>query len=291
MQYMVQQSAMKEQTYPRSPDALSPEDIRGFQRRILDYYRRHGRDLPWRATTDPYRILVSEIMLQQTQVDRVLPKYLAFMESFPDPAALAGATLQQVLALWSGLGYNRRAKALKNCAEAVMAHHGGRLPETHEALMKLPGIGPYTARAVCAFAYNRPETVLETNIRSVYIHFFFAGQTAVRDGDLVPFIEKTLYRPNPRRWYNGLMDYGVMLKKTRGNPSRKSSGHVRQSSFQGSNRQVRGMIIKILLPHAGCTEAALIQKTGRDPARVRAALAELLAEGLIIKKGVKIGLP
>ena len=282
---------MNQQPYPATPDTLSPEDVRGFQRRILDYYRRHGRVLPWRATADPYSILVSEIMLQQTQVDRVLPKYIEFIEKFPNPAALASATLQEVLALWSGLGYNRRAKALKNCAEAVMARHDGRLPETSQSLLQLPGIGPYTARAVCVFAYNRPETVLETNIRSVYIHFFFAGQAAVRDADLVPLIEKTLDRRNPRRWYNALMDYGVVLKKSCGNPSRKSSGYVRQSRFQDSNRQVRGIIIKTLIPRKACPEAALIQKTGKDPHRVRTALAELLAEGLIIRRGDRISLP
>lgn len=271
--------------------ALTPESIRGFQRKILDHYRRHGRDLPWRATADPYRILVSEIMLQQTQVERVLPKYDGFIRLFPDAAALAAASLQQVLAAWSGLGYNRRAKALKSCAEELVARHGGMMPETLEALLQLPGIGAYTARAVCVFAYNRPETVLETNIRSVYIHFFFEGRSAVRDGDLEPLIQQTLYRPNPRRWYNALMDYGAVLKKSCGNPSRRSCGHVRQSRFQGSNRQVRGMIIKILLAQGPSTPAALIKKTEKDSAAVQAALAQLLAEGLAVKKGSRIALP
>ncbi len=279
---------MKEHRFPDRPDALTPSDIKTFQRLIRSHYRSCGRDLPWRATADPYPVLVSEIMLQQTQVDRVVPKYLAFIETFPDFASLARARLQQVLAAWSGLGYNRRARALKSCAEAVMADHGGSLPEAREDLVRLPGIGPYTARAIGVFVYNRPETVLETNIRSVYIHFFFAGRTKVCDSDLVPFIEKTLYRRDPRSWYNGLMDYGALVKKAFGNPARRSISHARQSRFQDSNRQLRGMIIKILLQQATATEGGLIRKTDRDAAQVSAALAGLLAEGLVTQKGSRI---
>jgi A/G-specific adenine glycosylase len=274
-----------------APNKLTADAIRGFQKMVLDYYRRCGRDLPWRSTTDPYRILVSEFMLQQTQVDRVLPKYLEFIERFPDAAALARAPLQEVLASWSGLGYNRRAQSLKRCAEAIMTCCGGRVPAAQEALEQLPGIGPYTARAVCVFAYNQPCAVLETNIRAVYIHSFFAGQTRVPDADLLPFIEKTLYRRNPRRWYNALMDYGVMLKKACGNPARNSIRHTRQSPFKGSNREIRGAVIKSLLMHQACTAAMLSKKTGFDAEKVKAVIDQLLEEGLVRRQGSRIALP
>jgi len=274
-----------------APPSLSDDGASRFQKTILNHYRRCGRDLPWRATTDAYHILVSEFMLQQTQVDRVLPKYQEFISRFPDPAALARAPLQQVLAAWSGLGYNRRAQALQKCAAAIVHQCCGRVPDEQKSLEQLPGIGPYTARAVCVFAYNKPCIVIETNIRAVYIHFFFAGHTSVQDGDLLPFIEKTLYRRNPRRWYNALMDYGVMLKKSCGNPSRNSARHVRQSPFKGSNREIRGMIIKMLLVRQPCTEALLIKKTGKDPGRVKAVIQQLLEEGLVKMQGCRIALP
>ena len=281
---------MKQPVHSAS-DCLAEDGVSRFQRTILDHYRRCGRDLPWRTTTDAYHILVSEFMLQQTQVDRVLPKYQEFIGRFPDPAALARAPLQQVLAAWSGLGYNRRAQALKKCAEAIMKHCGGRVPDSQDALEQLPGIGPYTARAVCVFAYNQPRIVIETNIRAVYIHFFFVGHTSVQDGDLLPFIQKTLYRRNPRRWYNALMDYGVMLKKFCGNPSRTSARYARQSPFKGSNREIRGMIIKMLLMHQACTEAMLIKKTGKDSERVKAVILHLLKEDLVRRQGPRIFLP
>jgi A/G-specific adenine glycosylase len=272
-------------------DVLAADGVRRFQRTILDHYRRCGRDLPWRTTTDPYLILVSEFMLQQTQVDRVLPKYQEFISRFPDPAALARASLHQVLAAWSGLGYNRRAQALKKCAEAIMKHCGGRVPDSQEELEQLPGIGPYTARAVCVFAYNQPRIVIETNIRAVYIHFFFVGQSSVEDPELLPLLEKTLYRRNPRRWYNALMDYGAMLKKFCGNPSRASARYARQSPFKGSNREIRGMIIKMLLMHQSCTEAMLVKKTGKDSERVKAVILNLLEEDLVRRQGLRIFLP
>jgi A/G-specific adenine glycosylase len=273
------------------PDKLTADAVRTFQRMVLDYYRRCGRDLPWRTTADPYRILVSECMLQQTQVDRVLPKYNEFLGRFPDAAALAQAPLHQVLSAWSGLGYNRRAQALKRCAEVIMTLYNGKVPDTQAALEQLPGIGPYTARAVCVFAYNQPRIVLETNIRAVYIYYFFPGQTSVQDADLLPFVEKTLHRRNPRRWYNALMDYGAMLKKAFGNPSRASARYIRQSPFRGSSREIRGAIIKSLLMYKACTEAMLSKKTGFDLQKVKAVTEKLMEEGLVRRQGSRIDLP
>jgi A/G-specific adenine glycosylase len=199
--------------------------------------------------------------------------------------------LEQVLEAWSGLGYNRRAQALQNCAREIMQNHGGRVPDSQEALEQLSGIGPYTARAVCAFAFNQACIVIETNIRAVYIHFFFPGRSNVQDSDLLPFIQKTLYRRDPRRWYNALMDYGVMLKKTCANPARRSASHVRQSPFKGSNREIRGKVIKTLLARQACTQAMLIKEIAKEPERVKAVIRQLIEEGLVKRQGTRIVLP
>jgi A/G-specific adenine glycosylase len=218
-----------------------------FVKKVWAYYKTHGRHgLLWRRAKDPYKILVSEIMLQQTQVERVLPKYKAFLRRFPNIKVLAKAPLKDVLSTWQGLGYNRRAKMLHECAKYVLSHHKARLPKTHGALMALPGIGPYTASAVMAFAYNTPSQMIETNIRSVYIHHFFNDDYEVHDKELLLRIEHTLDRDNPREWFYALMDYGAYIKKTFGNPNKRSAHHKRQSTFIGSNRQIRGAIIRIL---------------------------------------------
>lgn len=267
---------------------LPAADITEFQKLILTHYRKHGRDLPWRKTTSPYAILVSEIMLQQTQVDRVIPKYTAFMKRFPDVNALARAPLRQILALWSGLGYNRRAIALKKAAEDIVQQHGGNFPEAFEELIALPGIGAYTASAVSVFAYNQPRTFIETNIRAVYIHFFFPHHHQVHDTQILPLIEKTLYKKNPRRWYNALMDYGVAVKKLLENPGRKSAHYSRQSPFKGSDREIRGLLLKTLLNLPACTEKKLIAAVGKDPEKVKNILRHLQNEGFIKKQGTTL---
>jgi len=276
---------------PANSNSLTPARISAFRKRVLDYYRRNGRRLPWRETTDPYRILVSEVMLQQTQVDRVIPKYNAFIGRFPNPAALAAAPLRDVLNLWQGLGYNRRAQALHRCATTVVDEHKGCLPQTREGLQALPGIGPYTAAAVCVFAYNRPCVFIETNIRAVYIHSFFPAAEAVTDRQLEPFIAATLYKRNPRRWYNALMDYGVYLKKLHGNPARKSRHHTVQSRFEGSDRQVRGMIIKILGGVETMNTDRLVREIAKEPKRVRSIIDQLIEEGLIKRQRTRLSLP
>lgn len=270
---------------------LHPEQISVFQKSVLNYYRRNGRSLPWRKTIDPYQILVSEIMLQQTQVDRVIPKFEAFIKRFPDPAALAAAPLRDVLAMWQGLGYNRRAQALHRCAILIVSAYDGRLPDTREGLQTLPGIGPYTAAAVCVFAYNQPCVFIETNIRAVYIHCFFSEENKVRDAQLEPFITATLYKRNPRRWYNALMDYGVFLKKEHGNPARRSRHHSVQSRFEGSDRQIRGMIIRILGETEEMNTRELMRRIGTEPERVRAIIDQLAGEGLVVINRTRLSLP
>lgn len=252
-----------------------------FKKIIWEYYRAHGRDFPWRRTRDPYRILVSEVMLQQTQTDRVVKFYEKFLRAFPSVQALARAPIRRILKIWQGLGYNRRALYLKRMAEVVVRDHNGKLPRSVEELRRLPGVGPTTAAAVGAFAFDIPSPMIETNIRSVYLHFFFPGRKNVPDAKLLPIIDQTLSRTHSREWYYGLMDYGVHLKKHHPNPSRRSAHHVRQSKFEGSNRQLRGAILKVHTQKSRLSVQALVRSTGRDAETIRRAVASLKKEGLI----------
>ena len=264
---------------------LTPSQIRSFRKKVLGHYARHGRDLPWRKRVTPYRVLVSEIMLQQTQVDRVIEKYKEFLAAFPDFQSLAKAPTAKLLRLWSGLGYNRRALALKKLAQVVVAEHKGRLPSTPEVLIRLPGIGPYTAGAIAAFAFNKPVVFMDTNIRRVYIHEFFRDRKSVHDDELLPLVRLTLPAKDSRTWYNALMDYGTMLKQEHGNPNQRSAHYTRQSRFENSNRQVRGKIVKVLVAVKPLTAARIISDTGMDAERVKKNLEALEKEGFIKRKG------
>lgn len=270
---------------PINSKPLLLAQVRAFRKKVLDYYGSYGRDLPWRKRATPYRVLVSEIMLQQTQVDRVIEKYREFLKAFPDFDALAQAPLPKLLSLWSGMGYNRRALALKSLAQMVMERHRGKLPPTSDELLELPGIGKYTAGAIAAFAFNKPVVFMDTNIRRVYIHEFFQDHENVHDDQLLPLVEQTLDAANPRRWYNALMDYGTMLKQNFANPNRRSAHYVRQSPFENSNRQVRGKILKALVATSPLTAAQLVKLTGADAEQVQKNLADLAAEGFLRKKG------
>jgi A/G-specific adenine glycosylase len=264
---------------------LTAARIRAFQRRVKGYYARHGRDLPWRKTSDPYKILVSEIMLQQTQVARVMDKYGRFIEAFPDVESLAQAPLREILSLWHGLGYNRRALSLKKLAQEVVAEFAGTIPASPGPLMRLPGIGSATAHAVCAFAFNRPVVFIETNIRTVFIHHFFENAHEVKDGEILPLVAQTLDGDDPRRWYWALMDYGVMLKRNHINPGRGSAHYRKQAPFKGSNRQLRGMILKALITQPGMTEKRLLKEVQFPPDAVKHNVEQLENEGLILRKG------
>ncbi len=259
--------------------------VRAFRKRVYDHYDGFGRDLPWRKRPTAYRVLVSEIMLQQTQVDRVKEKFKAFLQAFPGFPSLAEAPTRELLAAWSGMGYNRRALALRELARKVMGGHKGRLPHDYDGLLALPGIGKYTAGAVTAFAFNRPVVFLDTNIRRVFIHEFFRDQENIRDEELVPLIERTLDRENPRRWYNALMDYGAMLAREHKNPNRRSAHYQKQSSFENSNRQVRGRIVKLLVTGSSWSLAEIVKRTGMDAERVKDNLARLEKEGFVRKNG------
>ncbi len=270
--------------------AATKEEIRDFRTTVRAHFHRHGRSFPWRETKDPYKILVSEVMLQQTQVDRVVPKYKAFLKQFPNVQALAKAPLGDVLRAWSGLGYNRRAKMLHECAKAVVAEHDGKFPGTRTELIGLPGIGPYTAGAVLAFAFNTPEPLIETNVRTTYLFHFFPGKDAVSDRELMPLISATLDTKEPRLWYNALMDYGAWIKKTYGNHGARSKHHTKQSMFKGSVRELRGALLRMLGEKEETTRA-LIKRSGRTAEEVRLQLAMLEKEKMIEKKRATWHLP
>jgi len=252
-----------------------------FQQLIYRYFHDNPRPLPWRTTTDPYRIMVSEVMLQQTQVERVLGKYNDFLNRFPTLSSLAQAPLNEVLGLWQGLGYNRRGLMLQRAAVEIMDRHGGVVPDSIAELVRLPGIGTYTAGAIAAFAFGQATPFIETNIRTVFIHLFFPGRTDVSDSEILPLVGRTLDRTNIRDWYNALMDYGVMLKKNTPNPSRRSRGHSRQSPFRGSNREIRGLILKLLLETPGLSLVEIVRRSGKDEVLVRQMLGALVREGLL----------
>lgn len=261
--------------------------VRTFKQRVKQFHKKSGRhDLPWRVSHDPYRVLVSEIMLQQTQVPRVIPKYREFLERFPTLTSLADAPLQDVLRIWSGLGYNRRARMLQQAAQYVQTKHSGIFPSTTDELKNLPGVGPYTAGAVAAFAFNKKVSMIETNIRTVFIHEFFPDSQGVKDSDLMPLIEACVATErNPREWYAALMDYGTHIKQTLGNSSRQSKHHTKQSAFKGSLREVRGEVVSLLVTKPR-TQRQIEGLTGFSPERVAKALAGLTRDGLAVKKGV-----
>ena len=260
-----------------------------FRRVVLRYYRRHGRHaLPWRIRTDPYAVLVSELMLQQTQVDRVIPFFTRFVTRFPSFGHLARARQVSVLKAWQGLGYNRRALNLHRCAKAVVAEHGGRLPGSYEDLVALPGIGPYTAGAILAFAFDTPYPLIETNVRRVYLHHYFPGCKNVSDARILDVVERTLDRSHPRRWFSALMDYGSHLARTVENPNRRSRQYTRQSRFEGSDRQVRSSVVRFVLAERTVTERRLCAELDVSPVRLRRILDGLRHEGFLMFRAGKV---
>lgn len=268
-------------------------DKKVFQKKVWNYYQNNARkDLPWRRTSDPYCILVSEVMLQQTQVDRVIPKYQNFLKQFPTVRALAHAPLSVVLKEWQGLGYNRRAKMLHMAAKEIVQNHANVFPSTLTELQKLPGIGSYTASAVMAFAHNVPVTMIETNIRTVYLHSFFKDANDVTDSEMLQLVAKTLDHERPREWYFALMDYGTYLKKEYGNPNSRSKHYTKQSKFTGSNRQIRGAVIRTLAAHSHLTRKKLHKVLSSfEEYRVDAQVERLIEEGMITRKGSRLFLP
>ncbi len=271
-----------------SPKPLSVSE---FQRKVKAAGKEHHRDLPWRYIDDPYAVLVSEVMLQQTQVKRVLDYWPRFMRIFPTVDALAAAEVSLVLEMWQGLGYNRRALALKRCAETCSRDYQGKLPNTREDLLALPGIGPATAGGVLAFAYQKPALYLETNVRAVFLHELFPGECDVSDKLIEPLVLESCPSDDPRGWYYALLDYGAFLKATEANPSRRSKHYSKQSKFEGSRRQKRAEILRILLASEGLTKSRINIELARferehkreapDDMLVEGILADLVSEGFL----------
>ena len=247
--------------------------------------------LPWRRTKDPYKILVSEMMLQQTRVERVIPFYNKFIKEFPTAKKLAGANLSSVLKAWQGLGYNRRAKYLHSSAKLLAKKSSGRPPASTRLFSpgdfaSLPGVGPYTRGAVLAFAFNKPEVFVETNIRTVLIHsckgLSFAKDGRVEDKTLLPLVAETLKRSKmqPREFYAAMMDYGAHLKKQGIELNKKSKHYTKQSKFEGSTRQLRGAILRELLK-TPATLSQLIKKFPESSGKIEVALRGLTHDGLV----------
>lgn len=246
------------------------------------------REMPWRQDTRPYYVLVSELMLQQTQVDRVIPKFEAFIAQFPDERALAQASLAEVVALWNGLGYNRRAKYLHDSAKMIQDIGNGVFPATYEELLKLPGVGPNTAGAIMAYAYNQPVVFIETNVRTVYFEHFFTDADMVNDSELRQSVAATLDYEHPREFYWALMDYGNSLKRQGAGQLTKSKHYKKQSPLKGSVREVRGELIRLLM----AADMPLLELSQRYDGDVRfaPALEGLLADGLVTQAGDQLHL-
>jgi A/G-specific adenine glycosylase len=253
-----------------------------FQEQVWRMGQELYRDMPWRQDTRPYYVLVSELMLQQTQVDRVMPKFNAFIARFPDEAALAMASLAEVLTLWNGLGYNRRAKFLHDAAKMIISDRGGIFPESYDELIRLPGVGPNTAGAILNYAFNQATVFIETNVRTVYFYHYFPEGDKVSDAQLRPLIERTLDQENPREFYWALMDYGSWLKRQGTGKISQSRHYKKQSALAGSVREIRGQIIRELA--AGDMTHDQLQRAVTVDERFERALAGVVRDGLVSQR-------
>lgn len=240
-----------------------------------------NKQYPWRSNRTPYRVLISEVMLQQTQADRVVKHYRRFLKEFPSFRSLAQAPQAAVIHAWQGLGYNRRALYVHNAAKEITRLYAGRIPRAPELLQELPGIGAYTSKSILVFTYNQPHVFIETNIRSIFLYYFSSLDKPVPDSLLLPYIEAALDRNNPREWYESLMDVGSLLKKTIPGLNTHSSTYVKQSKFQGSFRQKRGALLRLLSEkNPGCC-TALQNELDISEAELQKLLAIMVNEGFI----------
>ena len=256
---------------------LSRPRILAFRRRIFRFYEKNRRSFAFRETTDPYRITVSEFMLQQTQITRVLPKYDAWIERWPDWRSLAKAGNRELLAMWSGLGYNRRALYLGQLAKTIVRNYDGHLPDDEAILRKLPGIGPYTARAILIFAFNRPIVTIDTNIRRVIIHELDLPPS-ISTRDLEDIARQLLPPRRSRDWHYALMDYSSVALPRRLPTVPPVS---KQSRFEGSLRQIRGEIVRQLTKKKSVRVSTIARRLSRSDSDVLAAAEALAREGVI----------
>lgn len=262
-------------------NALTPRLFRGT---VLGFYDSSARVFPWRDTRDPYHILVSEVMLQQTQTSRVEERYPLFLKKFPTVKKLARAPQSEVLAMWQGMGYYRRARNLHRAAMVVCEEHGGVIPEDFKSLRRLPGVGDYTAAAVSAFAFNKPVAMIETNIRAVYLYAWYPDIRDVSDKELLSDIERTMDTKRARDWFYALMDFGVALKKARPGIHERSKHHVKQSAFEGSDRQLAARILKaVLAAKSPISVKSMDLGLAIDQARLMKAVERLERDKLITR--------
>lgn len=255
---------------------------------IYKHYKQSGRTFSWRETNNPYHIFVSEVMLQQTQTSRVAKKYEEFILRFPDFTSLAKTSLYKVLEVWQGLGYNRRAKFLHQSAQIITSKYANIIPKNEKILKTLPGIGAATASSILAFAFNIPTVFVETNIRVVFLHLFLNNKENVHDTEILSLVSQTLDKTSARLWYYALTDYGAMLKSKRINPIHKSKSYNKQSKFSGSDRQIRGAIIRLLIQNETQTITQtchfLKETLNAEPLRTQKIIQTLIQEKLITKK-------
>ncbi len=264
--------------------------LSAFRKIVWAHYRRHRRDFAWRNTQDSYHILVSEVMLQQTQAQRVEGFYRKFLAEFPTVSALANAPVRNVLRLWQGLGYNRRAVMLKRAAEIIAERLGGRIPAFQDDLEMLPGVGSATAGAILAYAFQIPVPFIETNIRRVFIYSFFKRRRRVPDQEIMKLVKKTLDEKNPKEWYYALMDYGAFLGKTVPNPNRRSRAYHRQAKFKGSNRELRGKALRMILKQKSYAVAELGRALRVRNEQLNRVITELQKEGFIRRNGTRLSI-
>lgn len=257
-------------------------ELEDFKAEVWEWGRKLYREMLWREDTRPYYVLVSELMLQQTQVERVMPKFLAFIGAFPDEKTLAAAPLAEVLKLWSGLGYNRRAKFLHEAAKKITQDFNGKFPSEREELQRLPGVGVNTAGAILTYAFNQPAPFIETNVRTVFFHHFFQDREDITDKEVMILLEKAIDREHPREFYWALMDYGTYLKKQGVGKITRSKHYRKQSALKGSVREVRGQIVHSLKDADETMESLKVKL--RADARFEVALAGLIKDGLVQQK-------
>ncbi|MCL2818210.1 MAG: adenine glycosylase [Actinomycetia bacterium] len=270
-----------------APNAVATHvDLTSFIDRVMREGSARYRDFSWRRTTDPYAVLVSEVMLQQTQVARVERYFDEWMNRFPTADALAAASVSDVLEAWQGLGYNRRALKLKQAAEIISEQHAGIVSTDYDELVALPGVGPATAAGVAAFALNQPSVYLETNVRAVVIFELFDEESVVSDRQIREVLELASKQSvergiEPRDWNYALLDYGAWLKKTVPNPSRRSKHHTRQSTFEGSRRQKRAALLRLVMDTPDLNAAEYAQMGNYDLDITEDILADLVGEGFL----------
>jgi A/G-specific adenine glycosylase len=271
----------------------------GMRAALLEWYRPRTSLYPWRTDPpDPYRVLVSEIMLQQTQASRVVPMFESFVSRFPTIGSLAAAPKGVVLRAWSGLGYNRRAVALSDAARIVMAAHDGTIPDDPASLIRLPGVGPYTAAAVASIGFGLPVAAIDTNTRRVVSRAILGLQPAVaRSRDVNAAARRWLDRSAPGRWNQAVMDLGREVCRPLPRcevcplssgcrfpsvPRRAAQRTSRRQAFAGSSRQVRGAILRALVGRSPATLASLVRTTGFDREPVAVAIRALHRDGLVV---------